>query len=67
MAQVSERLEEKIRELAGVVRPRDEYSLIHGELGPDHVLVDEQGDPPVGVRAITPMTSYPRENWPTTL
>lgn len=39
------RLEEKIRELAGVVRPRTEYSLIHGELGPDHVLVDERGDP----------------------
>jgi len=45
VAQVSARLEEKIRELAGVVRPRDEYSLIHGELGPDHVLVDERGDP----------------------
>jgi hypothetical protein len=45
VAQVREQLEEKIRELASVVRPRDEYSLIHGELGPDHVLVDEQGDP----------------------
>ena len=45
IAQVSTRLEEKVRELAGTVRPRSEYSLIHGELGPDHVLVDEQGDP----------------------
>ncbi len=45
IAQVNTQLEEKIRELAGVVRPRDEYSLIHGELGPDHVLVDERGDP----------------------
>ena len=39
------RLEEKIHELAGVVRQRTEYRLIHGELGPDHVLVDERGDP----------------------
>ena len=40
-----DQLEEKIRELASVVRQRSEYSLIHGELGPDHVLVDERGDP----------------------
>jgi len=39
------RLEAKIHELAGAVRQRTEYSLIHGELGPDHVLVDERGDP----------------------
>jgi hypothetical protein len=39
------RLEEKILELAGTVHPRDDYSVIHGELGPDHVLVDVQGDP----------------------
>lgn len=45
VAQASARLEEKIRELAGAVRQRSEYSLIHGELGPDHVLVDERGDP----------------------
>jgi hypothetical protein len=45
IAQVSSRLEEKILELAGIVHPRDDYSLIHGELGPDHVLVDAQGDP----------------------
>lgn len=45
VAQVHEQLEEKIHELAGAVRSRHEYSLIHGELGPDHVLVDEQGDP----------------------
>lgn len=45
IAQVSTRLEEKIRELARAVRPRNEYSLIHGELGPDHVLVDERGEP----------------------
>lgn len=45
VAQVREQLEGKLHELAGAVQPRDEYSLIHGELGPDHVLVDEQGDP----------------------
>ncbi|HEY7431303.1 MAG TPA: hypothetical protein VH641_11285 [Streptosporangiaceae bacterium] len=31
--------------LAAAVRPRAEYSLVHGELGPDHVLVDERGGP----------------------
>ncbi|GCE09438.1 phosphotransferase [Dictyobacter aurantiacus] len=45
IAQVRVRLEEKIYDLVSAVRPRHEYSLIHGELGPDHVLVDEQGDP----------------------
>jgi hypothetical protein len=27
------------------VRPRREYGLVHGELGPDHVLVDDAGAP----------------------
>jgi hypothetical protein len=27
------------------VRPRSQYGLIHGELGPDHVLVDRRGQP----------------------
>src|SRR5215831_15636597 len=40
LAEVASRVE-----LAGVVPQRSEYSLIHGELGPDHVLVDERGDP----------------------
>jgi hypothetical protein len=31
--------------LAAAVRPRAEYRLIHGELGPDHVLIDDRGDP----------------------
>jgi hypothetical protein len=38
-------LETKLRALAGVVRPRSDYRLIHSELRPDHVLVDERGDP----------------------
>jgi hypothetical protein len=27
------------------VTPRSDYSLIHGELGPDHVLIDQHGRP----------------------
>lgn len=40
-----DRLEERLRHLAGTVRPRSRYSLVHGELGPDHVLVDPEGRP----------------------
>jgi hypothetical protein len=39
------RLEETVHALAAAVRPRSEYRLIHGELGPDHVLVDRSGEP----------------------
>ncbi|CAM5566858.1 aminoglycoside phosphotransferase [Streptomyces canarius] len=39
------RLEERLRDLAGAVRPRERYSVVHGELGPDHVLVDADGRP----------------------
>ncbi|MFF9815092.1 phosphotransferase family protein [Streptomyces sp. NPDC014006] len=35
-----DRLEERLHWLGGAVRPRAEYSVVHGELGPDHVLVD---------------------------
>jgi hypothetical protein len=38
-------LEEALRTLSAGVRPRSRFSLIHGELGPDHVLVDRLGDP----------------------
>ncbi|MEV0635235.1 phosphotransferase [Streptomyces sp. NPDC050619] len=40
-----EDLEATIRELAAAVGPRTRYSLIHGELGPDHVLLDADGNP----------------------
>ncbi|WP_229811124.1 phosphotransferase family protein [Streptosporangium pseudovulgare] len=40
-----DRLEDMVRGLAAAVRPRSEYGLIHGELGPDHVLVDRYGHP----------------------
>jgi len=37
-----DRLETVVRKLAAAVRPRSQYRLIHGELGPDHVLVGRQ-------------------------
>lgn len=39
------RLEETLRSLAGPIKPRAACALIHGELGPDHVLLDRRGDP----------------------
>ncbi|MFJ8361824.1 phosphotransferase family protein [Streptomyces sp. NPDC093984] len=45
IADARDRLEERLRELAAAVRPRAEYSVVHGELGMDHVLVDRDGDP----------------------
>ncbi len=38
-------LEALTRQLAAAVRPRGRYGLIHGELGPDHVLIDGHGQP----------------------
>lgn len=32
-------------ELASQVRPRREHRLIHGELGPEHLLLDRDGAP----------------------
>jgi hypothetical protein len=40
-----ERLEDRLRDLAAAVQPRAEYSVVHGELGLDHVLVDADGNP----------------------
>ncbi|MFJ8429819.1 phosphotransferase [Kitasatospora sp. NPDC094019] len=40
------RLEEGLHIRAAAVAPRDGgYGLVHGELGPDHVLVDAAGEP----------------------
>lgn len=33
-----------LREFARAVSPRRHYSLVHGELGPEHVLVDAAGN-----------------------
>ncbi len=45
IAAARDRLGTQLAELAGAVRPRSAYGLIHGELGPDHVLVDDDGRP----------------------
>lgn len=39
------RLEPVLAELAAAVRPRQEYRLVHGELGPEHLLLDRDGVP----------------------
>lgn len=40
-----ESLEARLLDLASAVRPRAEHGLVHGELGPDHVLLDRDGRP----------------------
>jgi hypothetical protein len=45
IGRVRDRIGEHLRSLAGAVAPRQGYALIHGELGPDHVLVDKAGHP----------------------
>lgn len=47
IAGARDRLEERLLDLAAAVRPRAEYAVVHGELGPDHVLVDADGNPVV--------------------
>jgi Phosphotransferase enzyme family len=38
------RIGDRLQELRAGVVPRAEYGLIHGELGPDHVLVSPEGE-----------------------
>ncbi|MFJ8536939.1 phosphotransferase [Streptomyces sp. NPDC093591] len=45
IARARDRLEERLLALAAAVRPRAQYTVVHGELGPDHVLVDTDGNP----------------------
>ncbi|MFJ7905947.1 phosphotransferase family protein [Kitasatospora sp. NPDC096204] len=45
IAEARDRFVERLRALAAAVRPRAEYGVVHGELGPDHVLVDAEGRP----------------------
>jgi len=47
VATAAPRLDETLRALAASVRPRASYGLIHGELGPDHVSIDDRGQPVV--------------------
>ncbi|MEE6258440.1 phosphotransferase [Plantactinospora sonchi] len=45
IARERSRLTDLVHELASAIEPRTSYGLIHGELGPDHVLVDAAGEP----------------------
>ncbi|MEU8606733.1 phosphotransferase [Actinoplanes sp. NPDC048791] len=45
IAAVRGRLEEELHTRLAAVRPRSGYGLIHGELGPDHVLIGPGGEP----------------------
>ncbi|MFV2112542.1 phosphotransferase family protein [Micromonospora sp. LOL_025] len=45
IAAVRDRLADALAERCAAVAPRSRYGLIHGELGPDHVLVDDRDRP----------------------
>lgn len=45
LADAHDRITDHLRCLRGVVTARRDYRLIHGELGPDHVLVPPSGAP----------------------
>jgi hypothetical protein len=45
IAAVERRLADLLDERHAAVAPRAEYAFIHGELGADHVLVDDHGQP----------------------
>ncbi|MEU6235063.1 phosphotransferase [Kitasatospora sp. NPDC047058] len=45
IAAARERLADLLDARYTAVRPRTRYGLVHGELGPDHVLVDAAGEP----------------------
>ncbi|MFI6820975.1 phosphotransferase family protein [Micromonospora sp. NPDC050187] len=45
IAEVRDRLAGMVRERCAVLAPRARFGLIHGELGPDHVLVDDHDEP----------------------
>jgi Phosphotransferase enzyme family len=44
-AVAQDRLKETLLSLAALVQPRATSALVHGELGPDHVLIDRHGEP----------------------
>ncbi|MFG3713878.1 phosphotransferase family protein [Micromonospora sp. NPDC047730] len=45
IAAVRQRLADALAERYAAVPPRSRYGLVHGELGPDHVLVDDRDRP----------------------
>ncbi|MEU4237842.1 aminoglycoside phosphotransferase [Actinoplanes sp. NPDC026619] len=45
LAAARERIADRLHRLRAAVTPRREFALVHGELGPDHVLVNEAGEP----------------------
>ncbi|MGC4894383.1 phosphotransferase family protein [Micromonospora sp. DT31] len=45
LADAHHRIAAHVRRLRGAVTARKEYGLVHGELGPDHVLVTPTGEP----------------------
>jgi hypothetical protein len=44
-AGAQDRLEKTLHSLAEPIEPRTTAALVHGELGPDHVLLDRRGEP----------------------
>ncbi|MEU3116044.1 aminoglycoside phosphotransferase [Micromonospora chalcea] len=44
LADAHHRIAAHVRHLSSAVTPREEYGLVHGELGPDHVLVTPAGE-----------------------
>ncbi|GID98536.1 phosphotransferase family protein [Amorphoplanes digitatis] len=44
LADAAERIAAHVRHLRDAVQPREQYALVHGELGPDHVLVTPAGE-----------------------
>jgi hypothetical protein len=45
LSDARERIADHMRGLRAAVPPRQAYALVHGELGPDHVLVTPAGEP----------------------
>ncbi|MEU5869389.1 phosphotransferase [Nonomuraea sp. NPDC047529] len=45
MGRAHDRVAAHVRRLRAEVAPRRRYGLVHGELGPDHVLVTPEGEP----------------------
>ncbi|GAA1384657.1 phosphotransferase [Catellatospora chokoriensis] len=45
IADAHDRIAAHVRDLRGAVTARETYGLVHGELGPDHVLVTPDGEP----------------------